>query len=248
MIIWAQSYIEKFWYKIIPSVVKGIFAPMMILISTILIGLSIFGPIGTLLGELLVQFISLLTNSVPWLAPTLLGGFGLFVVMTGAHYSLFPVVTQMTAVEGYDSFFNPGTLAANLAIAGATCAVIFKTKHAGYRQYAISATFTASLGVSQPALYGVAIPYKQVLIASVIGGLAGGFYAGITNFYAYGFVNPGLAALPAYLSPDGTYGNLINGLITIAISFGVSFLLVFLRPFEDMSDEEVGKLVTESAD
>lgn len=248
LIVWAQSYIEKFWNKVIPNMVKGILSPMLILFTTIILGISLLGPVGTFLGEMLVQFISFLTNNIPWLAPTLLGGFGLFVVMTGAHYSLFPVVTQMIAAEGYDAFFNPGMLASNIAIAGAAFAVIFKTKNSNYRQYAISSTFTASLGVSQPALYGIAIPYGQVLIASIVGGLAGGLYAGLTKFYAYGFVNPGLAAIPAYLSPDGTYTNLINGLVTIIISFGVAFALVFIRPFEDMPDEEIEKLVAESSE
>lgn len=241
LIVWAQSYIEKFFNKIIPDVVKGILNPVLILITTVLVGLVFLGPIGTFLGDGLVTIISFLNNTLPWLVPTLLGGFGIFVVMTGAHYSLFPVVTQMLSSIGYDSFFNPGMLASNLAIAGAVFAVVFKTKSSSYRQYAISATLTAALGVSQPALYGVAIPMKRVLIASIIGGLAGGFYAGLMNVYAFAFVNPGLAALPAYISPDGS-ANLIHAIITIIISFAVGFAIVFFQPYEDLPESEIAEI------
>src|SRR5699024_11976186 len=79
---------------------------------------------------------------------------------------------------------------------------MIKSNNSSYKQYSVTAVVTAALGVSQPALYGIAIPYKRVMIASIIGGLAGGFYAGIIEFYSYAFVNPEIAALPAFISPD----------------------------------------------
>ena len=245
LIVWAQHYIEKFWNKIVPEIIRGVIAPMFILVTTVLIGIAFLGPIGTFLGQALLGLIGFLNGIAGWLPTTLLGGFGLFVVMVGAHYSLFPVVMQTLASQGVDTFFNPGMLASNVAIAGAVFAVLFKTKNSSYRQYSVSAVVTALLGVSQPALYGVAIPFKRVLVASIIGGLAGGFYAGISQFYAYAFVNPGLAAFPAYIAPDGSMGNIINAVITILISFVVPFLIVYFSKFEDMPEEEINKITAE---
>ena len=101
--------------------------------------------------------IGLLTQYANWLVTAILGAFGLFVVMAGGHYSLFPIVTQSLAQEGFETFMTPGLLQANLALAGATTAVILKTMNQQYRAYSISATVTALLGVSQPALYGSCI-------------------------------------------------------------------------------------------
>lgn len=244
LIVWMQHYIEKFWNRIIPDMVRSIFAPMFILLTTSLIGISFLGPIGTVAGDMLVSIVDFLASRADWLVPSLLGAFGLFVVMFGAHYALFPVVTQAIAATGVDTFFNPGMLASNLALAGAVFAVFIKTRHAGYKQYTLSATITAMMGVSQPGLYGVAIPMRSVLIASIIGGFAGGFYAGIMQVYAYAFANPGLAAIPVYISPDGG-SNLLHAGISMVISFGVAFLLVFLRPYKDLPDDELESFVAQ---
>lgn len=136
------------------------------------------------------------------------------------------VVTATPASGGFDSFLTPRLLPSNLALAGATFVVLFKSKNASYKQYSVTPTVIAVLGVSQPALNGAAVPYRRAMIASIIGGLTGGFYAGITEFYAYAFVNPGISALPAFISPDRTFGNLINGIITMVIAFVVSMVIV----------------------
>ncbi|MDK6234278.1 PTS transporter subunit EIIC [Aerococcus sanguinicola] len=245
LITFAQSYIEKFWYKVIPEIVRGVFAPVLVLLTTCILGISVLGPLGTVLGDGLVALVDFLSSRAEWLVPALLGGFGLFVVMFGAHYALFPVVTQTIAATGTDTFFNPGMLAANMALSGAVLAVFFKTKHSAYKQYNLSACVTAAMGVSQPGLYGVAIPIKSVLMASIVGGLAGGLYAGISQVYAFAFANPGIAALPIFISPDGDMSNLINCLISIAISFGVAFALVYFRPFTDLPDEDVNEIVAD---
>lgn len=243
IIVFVQQYIERFFNKVIPSVVRGVFSPMLILVTTVILGVSVLGPIGTFLGDGLLAIIMFLNTQAKWLVPTILGGSGMFVVMAGAHYSLFPVVTQTLAAEGFDSFLTPGLIASNLALAGAALAVMIKSKNSSYKQYSVTSFVTAALGVSQPAFYGIAIPYKRVMIASIIGGLAGGFYAGIVEFYSYAFVNPGLAALPAFISPDGTFGNLINGIIVMIIAFAVAFIIVFIGKFEDMPEEEVAQIV-----
>src|SRR5699024_7115816 len=118
---------------------------------------------------------------------------------------------------------------------------MIKSNNSSYKQYSV----TAALGVSQPALYGNAISYKRVMGASIIGGLAGGFYAGIIEFYSYDFVNPELAALPSFISPDGKFGNLINMIIVMILTFGVSFLIVLFGKFEDMPDAEIAEIVGE---
>lgn len=122
---------------------------------------------------------------------------------------------------------------------------MIKSNNSSYKQYSVTAVVKAALGVSQPALYGIAIPYKRVMIASIIGGLAGGFYAGIVEFYSYTFVNPEIAALPAFISPDGSFGNLINSIIVMILAFGVSFLIVLFGKFEDMPDAEIAEIVGE---
>lgn len=186
-----------------------------------------------------------LTGISSWIVPLLLGAFGLFVVMAGGHYTLFPITTQLLATVGYDNIMSPGLLASNLALTGAVAAVLIKTKNREYRSYSLSASVTAALGVSQPGLYGVALPMKNVLIASVLGGAVGGLYAGITQFVFYAFVNPGIAAIPAFISPDGTFTNFINGIITMVISFAVAFLYVMFTPYNELPADQIKEITSE---
>ncbi|MDE1548348.1 PTS transporter subunit EIIC [Jeotgalibaca caeni] len=245
LIVWAQSYIERFVVRILPNLIRGVFMPVLVLAFTAIVGIVLLGPIGTFLGDLMGAGIGWLNQYANWLVTTILGAFGLFVVMAGGHYSLFPIVTQTLAQDGYESFLTPGLLPSNLALAGAVAAVILKTKNEKYRAYSVSATVTAMLGVSQPALYGVALPMKKVLIASMIGGGIGGLYAGLVGFVSYAFAIPGIAALPAFIATDSSFGSLLNGVIIMVGSFLISFAIVFFTPYKELPKEQIEQLTAE---
>lgn len=245
LIIWAQSYIERACKQFIPEIVRGIFLPVITLSLTAILGILLLGPVGNLFGDILGAALAWLTGISSWIVPLLLGAFGLFVVMAGGHYTLFPITTQLLATVGYDNIMSPGLLASNLALTGAVAAVLIKTKNTEYRSYSLSASVTAALGVSQPGLYGVALPMKNVLIASILGGAVGGLYAGITQFVFYAFVNPGIAAIPAFISPDGTFTNFINGIITMVISFAVAFLYVMFTPYNELPADQIKEITSE---
>lgn len=245
LIVWAQGYIERFFAKILPELIRGIFLPVFVLALSCIVGVIVLGPIGNFLGDLMGSGIGLLNQYANWLVTTILGAFGLFIVMAGGHYSLFPVVTVAISQNGFESFMAPGLLPSNLALAGACAAVILKSKNKDYRGYSLSATVTAILGVSQPGLYGVALPMKNVMIACIVGGGIGGLYAGITGFVSYALVNPGLAAIPAFISPDGSLTNLMNAVISMLIAFVIAFLIVYFMPYKDLSDADIEKITAE---
>lgn len=226
-IVWSQQYIEKFSQKVVPPLIEGVAAPIINLVVTAGLALIIFGPLGYGIGFILSLMIQFIGSFAHWLVPALLGGLGIFAVMTGAHYPLFPLMLDQLASQGFEDFFSAGMIATNISLAGATLAIMLKNKDPKLRRYGISAFITALLGTSQPAIYGIALKYKSVLMGSVLGGFAGGLFAGSRGFVAYGYVNPGLAALPVYISPDGDLTNLIKGLIAMLIAFSIAFLYVY---------------------
>jgi len=59
---------------------------------------------------------------------------------------------------------------------------------------------TATFGISQSSLYGIAIPLKKPLYASMIAGGLADFFAGITQIKCYSFVTPGILSLVGYFS------------------------------------------------
>ena len=158
--------------------------------------------------------------------------------MGGVHYSLFPAATLSLAELGYETILGPGMLAANMAHAGVSLAVALKTKKDAYRSYSISAALTATMGVSQPALYGIELILKRPLYAAILGGGIGGLYAGIFNVRAFAFANPSLPALPVYL--DGG-NNLIHAIMMMLVAFVAGFILTWLFGFDEPSDEVVAQ-------
>lgn len=246
LIIWAQSYVEKFVHKILPKMIKGVFSPVLILMIMGILGVLVIGPLGTFFGNILGGSITWLNQFAGWLVSAILGGFGMFIIMAGGHYALIPIATQNLAQVGFDNLMMTGLLPGNMAMAGAAFAIAMRTKSNSYKQYSISAGVTALLGVSQPALYGVAIPVKKAMIAIISGGFLGGLYAGIVGVKGFALSDPGLAALPAYISPDGNWSNFINTLVTIAISFGIAFVLTYLGTYQDLSQQEIEDITANS--
>ena len=228
--VWLMSYVEKLADRVSPNCLKFLMKPLLTIIVTAPITLIVLGPLGSILGGYLAQFIQFLNGKAGWLVITFMGCFTPFIVMTGMHYSLFPLVFQSLAAFGYETIMSVGSLPSNMAQGAACFAVALKTKNLEMRQIAVSAGVTAVLGITEPALYGVTLKLKRPLAAVMAGGAAGGLYAGLVSLKAFGFVTPGLTAFPVYIGPNN---NLLNFGICCVIAFAVAFAMTWILGFED---------------
>lgn len=147
-----------------------------------------------------------------------------------------PIATGQLSKSGYEMINGPGMLASNVAMGAATLCVALKTKNSNLRQLASSSGFTALLGITEPALYGVLLKFRRVLIAAMIGGGCAGVYAGVSGLVRYAFVSPGLAALPAFIGENPM--NIVHALVTCAISIVVTFTLTWFIAFKDVPEEQ----------
>ena len=228
--VWLMSYVEKLADRVSPNCLKFLMKPLLTIIITAPITLIVLGPLGSILGGYLAQFIQFLNGKAGWLVITFMGCFTPFIVMTGMHYSYFPLVFQSLATFGYETIMSVGSLPSNMAQGAACFAVALKTKNSEMRQIAVSAGVTAVLGITEPALYGVTLKLKRPLAAVMAGGAVGGLYAGLVSLKAFGFVTPGLTAFPVYIGPNN---NLFNFGICCVIAFAVAFALTWILGFED---------------
>ena len=236
LIVWAQSYIERFANKISPKSVKIFLAPLLTIIVTGCLGITILGPLGNLVGQGLAVGFNWLNDYAGWVIPFLMGTFCPFFVMTGMHYCFAPIQTIQYATLGYGTILGPGMLASNIAQGTASLVVGLKSKNKDLKQLGISAGFTGLMGITEPALYGVTLKYKRPLYAAMIGGGVAGLYAGITGIHTYSSTTAGLLALPVYIGGSG-FGNVINAAITIVISMIVTAVATLLLGFEDPVEE-----------
>lgn len=236
LIVWVQSYIEKFANKISPKPVKIFLAPMITIIVTGIIGITIAGPLGNLVGQVIAIGFNWLNDYAGWVIPVLMGTFCPFFVMTGMHYCFAPIQTIQYATLGYGTILGPGMLASNIAQGTAALVVGIKSKNKDLKQLGFSSGVTGLMGITEPALYGVNLRLKKPLYASMIGGCAAGLYAGITGIHTFSSTTAGIFALPVYIGGEG-FGNVINAAITIVISIIVTAVATFLIGFDDPVEE-----------
>ncbi|MHC5248395.1 beta-glucoside-specific PTS transporter subunit IIABC [Enterococcus sp. LJL90] len=241
LIVIVQSYIEKFLNKIIPNAVKIVFVPMLTIFVTGIIALVAVGPLGSYVGELIAVAFNAIRAVAPWAPAVIVGTLLPVMVMFGIHTSIGPLdVIQLTSV-GYANIFGPGAMVSNIATGVATLVVSMRTKVQGEKQVALSSGITALMGITEPALYGVSLPKRYPLIASMIGGGLGGLYAGLSGASRFATGSSGLPAIPLYIGED--ISNVVNILIAILITAVATAVLTFVlgKYFEKKANDDSEK-------
>ena len=236
LIVWVQSLIEPVANRFSPGPVKIFLAPMVTIILTGIIGLVIAGPLGNLVGQVIAIGFNWLNTYAGWVIPVLMGTFCPFFVMTGMHYAFAPIQTMQYTMLGYGTILGPGMLASNIATGAASLVVGLRAKNKKLKQLGLSSGVTALMGITEPALYGVTMPLKTPLYASMIGGFAAGLWAGITGIHTYSSTTAGIFALPVYIGGD-SFANVTNAAITIVIAFVVSAVAAFILGFNEADDK-----------
>lgn len=192
---------------------------------------SVLGPIGSILGGYLATFFTFLSETAAWAPAVLVGGFLPLMVMFGLHNGVAPLGVMQMANLGYDSIFGPGCLCSNMAQATAGAVVAFRTRDKQTKQIATSGFITAYMGITEPILYGISLPKKYPLVATIIGGACGGLYAGLTHTHRFATGSSGLPAVLLYLG-NNTTKCFINIIIAIVISAVVSGVLTFILSYK----------------
>ncbi len=234
LVVWFMSYVQKFFDKISPKFIKFFSVPLMTLLVTAPVALILIAPLGGFVGTGLAAVIEWLDGVASWIVPTVIGATFPLLVMTGMHYSLLPVSLNQLALTGTETVFAAGALAPNIGQGAAALCVGLKAKNKKLKSIGYSAGLTAIMGITEPAMYGVNIKLKKPFIAVLIGGAAGGFYAGITGIHTEALITPGLTTLLTYASVGSR--NIINAVITVVISFVVTFTLTWILGFEEEED------------
>ncbi|MDX8045583.1 beta-glucoside-specific PTS transporter subunit IIABC [Gracilibacillus sp. S3-1-1] len=230
--VWLLSYVSKWVDAKMPSALRVIFTPTIILLIMIPFQLIAIGPLGSYLGLGLADGVTWLFERAGILAGGILGAARPLLVIVGMHYGLMPIAIQNVAVLGYD-YLIPVFLMANMGQAAAALAVFMKTKNKDMKTIAASSSISAFLGITEPAMYGVNLRLKKPFIAALIGsGIGGAFVTGL-GVTSSAFVLPGLTSLPVFGGSKFIY--LILGLV---ITIAISMLLTFVLGFKDIESKK----------
>jgi PTS system beta-glucosides-specific IIC component len=241
LVIFVQSYVEKFFNRVIPKSVELVFVPMLTFLVMGTLAFSVLGPIGSIIGGYLATFFTFLSVNASWVPAVLIGGFLPIMVMFGLHNGVAPLGVMQMAELGYDSIFGPGCVCSNIAQATASAVVAFRTKDKKMRQVAMTGSITAYMGITEPTLYGVNLPKKYPLVAAMVGGGLGGLYAGLTNTHRFATGSSGLPAILLYIGDDTMrfFWNIVVALIISAVSTAV---LTYILSFKFEKEEIISDI------
>ena len=117
----------------------------------------------------------------------------------------------------------------NMAQAGATLGVFLKTKDKKLKELSGSAAFSAVLaGITEPAIYGVTLPYKRPFaIAAVFSSIAGMIVAAAGTSCPT-LLGTSILSLPGYIGPG-----FVGFVIACAIAYFGSAICTYLFGFND---------------
>lgn len=204
--------------KVSPKPIRIFFVPMIALLVTVPATLLLLGPLGFYAGQAFTGAIVWVYNTAGWIAIAIMAALLPLIVSVGMHKAILPYALSQYAATGREAFYNPASLAHNMAEAGAMFAVALRTKNTDTRATAISAGVSALCGITEPALYGVTIQHKRVLYSVMGGAAAAGAYLGLMLVQSFVIVGPGLPSITMFV--DGANPmNFVHALIGVVIAF-----------------------------
>lgn len=230
--VWFMSILEKRLRKIIPDALDLILTPFLTVIITGFVALLFIGPAGRVLGDGISLVLSTLITHAGWLAGLLFGGLYSVIVITGIHHSFHAIEAGLLGNPNIGvNFLLPIWSIANVAQGGACLAVYFKTRDAKIKAIVIPSAFSAMLGITEAAIFGINLRFIKPFLAALAGGAFGGAWvvANHVNMTAVGLTGiPGIAIVQG--------NSIVNYLIGLVISFGAAFIISLLLKYKTDSE------------
>ncbi|MED4224346.1 beta-glucoside-specific PTS transporter subunit IIABC [Neobacillus cucumis] len=232
MAAWVAAKIEKWLEKKLPSSLKLIFVPLITMVVTGILTFLAVGPVLNEFSSLLANITMGIYHLSPIIAGVILGAFWQLVVIFGLHYAFLPVLINNMTTLHYDPV-NAILTVTVFAQVGAALGVFLKAKNKKVRGIAGSATVSALLGITEPAIYGISLPYKKPFVmAGIAGGIGGGITAAM-GAKMFGFGGTGIFATPMFINPKGIDSSFYGFLISALVAVIGAALLTYLFGYKD---------------
>ena len=217
-------YLEKFFRKIIPSVVSMIFVPFFSLTLSVMAAHFILGPIGWKIGSAISAVVYAgITGPVKILFAALFGFVYAPLVITGLHHMTNAIDLQLVADFG-GTMLWPMIALSNIAQGSAVLAmIVLQKKDAEKQEVNIPSCISCYLGVTEPAIFGINLKYMFPFVCAMTGSALAAIFSVATGCMSSSI---GVGGLPGILSIIPTYWGFYA--IAMAIAIGVPFALTYV--------------------
>ncbi len=235
LMVWFGSVVEHWTKKWMPNSVKMFFTPLLVMTLSVVLGYLIIGPVATLITNILSSIFQLIfglpvVGSI--VGSVIVGAFWMCLVIFGFHWSLVPIGIVNLTTLGHD-FILASMIGHSFALGAALFAMFLKNKDAQFREICLPAMISAFFfGVTEPAIYGIALPQKKPFVIACIGSAVGGLIIGITGATVFISGGLGIFNLLSFLPTDPAstvgFSMMISAIITCVASAVVAFAIEFM--------------------
>ncbi len=236
--IWLMSKVEKWLHKHVPEMIDLFVVPLTTIFITSLATFIVIGPIFSLLENYVLTGAEWLVQNP--VGAMVVGALYPATVVMGLHHMYNAIEAGMLAVEGGLNTWMPIATAANFAQGAAALAVGLKARNAKTKSVAIPSALSASLGITEPAIFGINFRFFKPFVCAMVGGAAGGLFAAIAGLGANAY---GVTGFPGFL----IITNIPMYCVLLLISGVVAFVLTWIVWKEEVPEEVTAAPVAPAA-
>ncbi len=192
------AYLERFWKKIIPSVISMIFVPFLSLLMAVMAAHFVLGPIGWKIGSVISAVVYAgITGPLKVLFAACFGFLYAPLVITGLHHMTNAIDLQLANDFG-GTMLWPMIALSNIAQGSAVLGMAYlQRKRADRQEVNIPSMISCYMGVTEPAIFGVNLKYTFPFLCAMSGSAIAAIWSvwnGVESF------NIGVGGLPGILS------------------------------------------------
>ena len=222
-----MSTVEKWLHKHVPEMIDLFVTPLCTVLVTAFITFTIIGPIFSVLENYVLTGAKWLASSK--LGAAVMGAIYPWTVVMGLHHMYNVIEAGMIAQTGLNTWM-PIASAANFAQFGACLAVALKVTNQRTKSVALPSSLSASLGITEPAIFGINFRFMKPFLCGMAGGAVGAFFGAIFGLGAPVYGVTGIPAIPAV-------NKTVLYLVELLISAGIAFALVWVLWKEEKPEE-----------
>ncbi|PPA69383.1 PTS transporter subunit EIIC [Jeotgalibacillus proteolyticus] len=234
ILTWSEKQLKRF----IHDNLQMIFVAPLALVFTGLLTFGIVGPITMTGSAWITDGILYLFEVSPAFAGAVYGFISGPLVITGMHHIFLGVNLQMAGTLGYVTLWPIGETV-TLAQGAAALTMFFIIKqNKKLKGVSLTATLSAWLGVTEPAIYGINLRFRYPFIAVMIASAAGSAFLAAQGVKA---TSVGVGGVLSFLSvfPEH-WGSYFTGMgITFILTVGLTFLFFKSKWFKTTEDANI---------
>ena len=230
-----MSTIEKWLHKHVPEMIDLFVTPLVTVVCTAYLTFTVIGPVFSVFENWVLAGAQALITVGFGLGAAVMGAIYPFTVVMGLHHMYNVIEAGMISSTGVNTWM-PIATAANIAQFGACLAVALKCRNQKTKSVALPSSLSASLGITEPAIFGINFRFMKPFIAGMIGGAVGSLFASWMtgtdmngNVVKFGATTYGVTGIPGIPAIN----NIPMYLLLMLISAGVAFAITWFIWNED---------------